>query len=815
VRKPTFAQTQPPAHPAAPPEPLAHQPIAPASATATAPPTTNDEPAIVQVRFFSEEWGRPAAGTIAALKELLQPGRVPSPSSVTAKDPTPSLPSAALDAAREQWLNGNAPPFLPTARLLHEWKRERLIDTSDKHTEGLAEEARRARPLATDAVSMMEAAHAAGWERCAPALYVRRGPPVLDRGFHPSVHTDNLFDAHAAVCPTCAKGAPCSVASACNLLAEVSFPFAKGEPPASSGAIPEAEPYNESLATLARELMDLGVLGERDPATITHYAKIFDAVKVETVLSQQEAQRLAADPTGAAADGVAAQRAAAFLDTYEAELKSRSSEGDAGIRRAWEAAQAASGGELKHRLVSDCSGLTDDFLHLPMRYATLLELLRRAKPGARLFKLDLKKGYFLLRLSEAAAACCGVRVILRPGEPPTTLAYLRLPMGASPSAFIFSLLTAIVTDIARHRLPAHVVALLEAYLDDIFLIADSEADAEVAKNTILQLLAELGIPENPKKREGPAASITILGITVDTDGPLVKLPPNSAVKLATLVRVVHACEQRKLPIPAFAIPKLAGNLAWAGAVDSLLPPNTRALAAATKGLHPKWWRYPTASWRWPATPLAEAMAAELKWLANHLSSGALKGQRLLRRADATVVAAATDASGATNTVAVVLESVAFRFVLPDCSGVKLAILESIAMPLLLAHTGLRSEKVIFKHATDALGACFWSATGRARDDCANDLQRVLAHGALGDLPRVDSAWLGRGDNYIADRGAAAPWRQLIEGDLAGTPMPARLVEVQVSGLPCDFLASWASGVEPGFAFSRPAWEQKHSRGSTP
>ncbi len=768
------------------------------------------EPKLV---LASEEWGRPSAETMAALGDLLRPGRVPKPERVTAKDPAPALASVALDKAREGWLTGDARPFLPTPQMLHKWERERLIDVSDKQTACLAEEARRTRPLATDATAMMEAAHAAGWARCAPATYTHRGTPALAAGFHPSVHTDNLFEAHKQTCPTCARGEPCSVASACNLLAEVTFPWAGGEPPAPTTALPEAEPYDESLAALVRELIHLGVLGERDPSRITHYARCFDAVKVETVLSPGEAQRLAADPTGTAADAAASQRAAAFFATYEAELKARVREGDAGIRRAWEAAQAASGGELKHRLVSDCSNLTDSFLHLPMRFATLRELLQRAKPGSRLFKLDLKKGYFLLRLSEAAAASCGIRVILEPGGTPTTLAYLRLPMGASPSAFIFSLLTAIVTDIARHRLPAHVVALIEAYLDDIFLIAESEADAEVAKNAIVQLLAECGIPENPKKREGPAASITILGITVDTDGPLVKLPSTTAVKLSTLARVVHTCARRKLPLPAYVIPKLAGNLAWAGAVDCLLPPHTRALAASTQGLHPKWWRHSTATWRWPTTPLAEAIASELEWLAAHLAAGALKGQRLLRRTDDAVIVAASDASGATNAVAVVLEDVAFRFVLTDCGGLKLAILEALAMPLLLAHTGLRSERAVFKHATDALGACYWSATGRARDDCANDLQRIFAHGAFSDSPRVSSTWLGRGDNYIADRGASAPWHHLIEGDLADTPLPQRLVEVRVRGLPCEFLATWATGLKPGFVFSRTEWGRIHSRGN--
>ena len=41
-----------------------------------------------------EEWGIPSAETKSALEELWRPNRVPKPGSVTAKDPSPSLPSA-------------------------------------------------------------------------------------------------------------------------------------------------------------------------------------------------------------------------------------------------------------------------------------------------------------------------------------------------------------------------------------------------------------------------------------------------------------------------------------------------------------------------------------------------------------------------------------------------------------------------------------------------------------------------------------------------------------------------------------------------
>ena len=736
---------------------------------------------------------------------------------MVARDPSPTIRTEASDVAREAWLAGGGPPYCPTASDLRKWRREELISTADPATARLAAAAERARPEATDARGLMEAAAEAGWAACRPSTYTcgrapTGGGEASSAAHHPSVHTDNLYRAHASDCTDCANNRPCGIAAACNLLREVPFPWADDIPPPPASGPPPFIPYEPDLARLAKELLGLGILEPRDPASIKGYAVAFDAPKVEIALSPAEASAAAADPTGATSARISEARARAFLRAYEAELSKPAGKAGTGIRAAWLTAQLATGGAVKHRLVSDCSSLTERFIKLPLRYATLKPILERCAPGARLFKCDLLKGYFLVRLHRSAADYCGIHIQLDPGAAPVTLAYTRLPMGASPSAYIFSILTAIVAGIANKRMPPGV--LLLAYLDDLFLIADSAESADAAAAILMQVLAEVGMPENPKKREGPSAEITVLGISIDTETPAVRLPAATAVKAASLALIVHAASERNLPLPAFVLPKLAGNLNWAASVDQLLPAHTRALASATEGLFPKWWTHKTSTWHWPDTPLTRAMRSELSWLAAHIGAGALRKQRLLARKQRSLIYGAHDASGVTNTVAIILESVAFRFVLADCTGIKVAVLEALAVPLLLAHTGVNLEEASLRTASDALGACYWAASGKAKDDCGNDLQRALAYGQQNGSINYSTSWLSRGDNYLADRGAAAPWSALLDGDLRGHTLPQRLVEVRVKGLPHEFLASWAGGTHPGFSFTEEAWRAVHPRGST-
>ena len=164
-------------------------------------------------------------------------------------------------------------------------------------------------------------------------------------------------------------------------------------------------------------------------------------------------------------------------------------------------------------------------------------------------------------------------------------------------------------------------------------------------------------------------------------------------------------------------------------------------------------------------------------------------------------------------MAVVMDGIALRFHLRDCSGVKLAILEALALPLMYAHLGATLGSASVVHASDALGVCFWAAAGKARDNAGNDLCKLARTARAQGSMEATSAWISRSDNYLADRGAAKPWHQACEEDLADFETPQRLVEVSVPGLPHQFLAKWAQALDANFEFAVEAWTAVHPRGT--
>jgi hypothetical protein len=751
----------------------------------------------------------PTQQTRVALQRVTDPNHKGQPAAVTARDPAPTLRTEPVDIALRAWLEGPATaPFLSTATQLYSWMRQNLITAADPSTAKLAAEAASARPDAWHAESLMQAAHRSGWPAAAPALYRARGPPKLPEGHHPCINTDNLYAAHKGSCPECTNDKPCYTAAACNLLAEVTWPWENATPPPTSTAPPKPIPYDEQTATLVKELMGIGALGQRDPSFIKAYSHVFDAAKLEPSLPEELVAAILHDPTGSTAAAAATARADAFLRSFT-QRAAAPTDTDA-VHAAWLAAKQAAGDVPKHRLVTDMSRLTHKFLKLPLRFTSINSLLRETRRGNFIAKLDLAKGYYLLRLAEEASDFCGVCIQLQPDAPPTYLTYRRLPMGASPSAFIFSLLTALVREIAQRHCPG---VKWYVYLDDFFLLAPTMEEANAARELFLHILADLGLADNPKKRSGPSTCESVLGTIIDTRSMTISISPAATVKFSSLALVLNACSAQSLPVPAAALAQLAGYSVWAGTVDEVLPPFTTNIAASTGGLQPHWWRSHRSTFNWDGGNATAGLRADLKWLVHHITTHGLRRKRLLNPQPTNYVFSTSDASGPANAVAVVTEGVAWRFHLPDCSGIKVAILEALGPLLLHAHTNGALQGTHSWHASDALSACFWTATGKAKDQAANDLQRLLrlarANGKLTCTP----SWLGRSDNFLADRGAAKPWREAAH-DLGDIALPHLLVDVTVRGLPPVFLGPWASSIDAGFEFTPGVWEARHERGAT-
>ena len=62
------------------------------------------------------------------------------------------------------------------------------------------------------------------------------------------------------------------------------------------------------------------------------------------------------------------------------------------------------------------------------------------------------------------------------------------------------------------------------YLDDFLIITDSYEEALEALNTLFHLIRTLGFKINWSKVEGPAQSITFLGILLDSMSMTLELP---------------------------------------------------------------------------------------------------------------------------------------------------------------------------------------------------------------------------------------------------------------------------------------------------
>lgn len=384
-------------------------------------------------------------------------------------------------------------------------------------------------------------------------------------------------------------------------------------------------------------------------------------------------------------------------------------------------------------------------------------------------------------------------------------------MGAGYIPWVFSLFSGMVLQLVRKRLRPGV--LMDVYADDFYWHAMLEADALHARDCLLAVLAEIGSADNEKKRStAPETRVPVLGVEISTAPAGVRLPAESVVKAHSLVLILHAFARRHRPVPARIIAGAAGRIVWLSCVDPRILPRARALMRCLGIVHPRWYRFKGSLFSWKTPGWGTKVAAEIAWLARHLGASGL--QRLLLPQPERRLHIASDASGRTNVVAIHAATFAIRFHLVDCGGLALAMLEFLAVPLLEAHLGRRLAALTLFHASDALGTLHWAVSGRAARDEANDLCIARAEFERRHNLVVVERWLSRDHLYVPDRAASTPWEELLRGELAGTTLPQLLIDVEVRGLPHEFLSNWAAATrefDPGFTFSLEAWTRVNLR----
>ena len=113
-----------------------------------------------------------------------------------------------------------------------------------------------------------------------------------------------------------------------------------------------------------------------------------------------------------------------------------------------------------------------------------------------------------------------------------------LPFGLRSAPKIFSA----VADGLQWILVQKGITHLLHYLDDFILVADSVEQAITQKSTLISNFHHLGVPLEPSKLEGPSTCLTFLGIEVDTEAFLLRLPED---KLTKLKQELSRCTLRK------------------------------------------------------------------------------------------------------------------------------------------------------------------------------------------------------------------------------------------------------------------------------
>ena len=124
---------------------------------------------------------------------------------------------------------------------------------------------------------------------------------------------------------------------------------------------------------------------------------------------------------------------------------------------------------------------------------------------------------------------------------------LALPFGLRSAPFIFSAVADMVEWMLVNN---HGVDFLRHYLDN-FLTLGPPASSVCADNlrSCIKLCAELGLPLNPDKLEGPSTCLTILGIELDSVRLQARLPDNKRVRIISLLEAWSTkqfCKRKEL-----------------------------------------------------------------------------------------------------------------------------------------------------------------------------------------------------------------------------------------------------------------------------
>ena len=211
------------------------------------------------------------------------------------------------------------------------------------------------------------------------------------------------------------------------------------------------------------------------------------------------------------------------------------------------------------RIIHDASrplgdAMNDYATSYSVKYQTLQEACKLAKPGYFLAKVDLKSAYRSVAISEKDYCLTGLKWHFKGDLAPTNLFDTRLCFGAKLGPAWF------------HRISQAVGRMMEKrgykviiYIDDFLIVEDCYKRCHEAQLTLIRLLIRLGFAISWHKVLGPSQAVPFLGIVIDTSNSMLYLEDHKVAKLHDKL----VAFQNKKRANKRQLQSLAGSLNWA------------------------------------------------------------------------------------------------------------------------------------------------------------------------------------------------------------------------------------------------------------
>ena len=178
-----------------------------------------------------------------------------------------------------------------------------------------------------------------------------------------------------------------------------------------------------------------------------------------------------------------------------------------------------------------------------LHYTTIddaVQLISSHAPGAMLAKVDLKSAFRMVPVRRQDWELLGLHWDNH------YFVDTCLPFGCRSSPFLFNQFATTLHWILTNNYKLQLIH----YLDDFFIVGEPQSDqCATAVRTMLRTCNNLGIPVAMEKLEGPATTITFLGIEIDSAAHQLRLPESKLSELQAELITWHKrkkCTKRQL-----------------------------------------------------------------------------------------------------------------------------------------------------------------------------------------------------------------------------------------------------------------------------